>query len=142
MDIKGETIIEHNPKKLRLEHVLDGTYINRIEIELEMCVEAIEVVPDCSEGIFYYEDDIPEGLRDAARQVERDRMKQFHVKEDLPEKDCDQKFTGRSSLPGGRRFGGLLIWLDLGSWRVSTRCMPSRSCLQVRQTRWRSDLSS
>ncbi len=38
---------------------------------------AIEVVPDYTEGVFYYEDDIPDDLRDAARQVERDRMKHF-----------------------------------------------------------------
>ncbi len=36
MDIKDETT-ERAPAKLRLEHVLDGTYINRIENELEMC---------------------------------------------------------------------------------------------------------
>ena len=40
---------------------------------METCVEAIEVVPVYTEGVFYYEDDIPEDLRDAARQVERER---------------------------------------------------------------------
>ena len=100
--------------------MLDGAYINRIEIELEMCVEAIEVVPDYNEGVFYYEDDIPEELRDAARQVERDRMKRCHVDMTYSRRATTREFTGRSSLPGGRRFGGPLIWLDLGSWRVST----------------------
>ena len=94
MDIQDETV-ERAPKKMRLEHVLDGTYVDRIENELEMCVEAIEVVPDYTEGVFYYEDDIPEDLRDVARQVERERMKQFHVKDDLLEKDYDQKVHGK-----------------------------------------------
>ncbi len=72
-----------------------GPTLTKTESELEMCVEAIEVVPDYTEGVFYYEDDIPEDLRDAARQVERNRMKQFHVKDDLLEKDYDQRVHGK-----------------------------------------------